>query len=85
MRDGREAVLLCGPDIRRPLRALTRRSIPKLSVLSISEIPLNIELRSHGIVKLEASTAPARGPNTLSGPLPGRGDHVLGTADVQLQ
>jgi flagellar biosynthesis protein FlhA len=86
MREGREAVLLCGPDIRRPLRALTRRSIPKLAILSISEIPLNIDLRSHGVVKLDAPPPPARTSNIQPGPLqPHRADHVLGTADVQLQ
>ncbi len=53
MREGREPVLLCGGDIRRQLRALTRRSAPRLSVLSVSEIPTSIELRSHGIVRLD--------------------------------
>ena len=61
LRLGREPVLLCGGDIRRHLRALTRRSIPKLSVLSVNEIPMNIELVSHAIVRLEeeARKAPA--------------------------
>ena len=57
LRQGREPVLLCGGDIRRQMRALTRRSIPKLSVLSVNEIPANIELRSHGIVRLDANDA----------------------------
>lgn len=50
--EGRAPVLLCGPDIRRQVRALTRRSIPKLSILSVNEIPMNIELKSFDVVKL---------------------------------
>jgi flagellar biosynthesis protein FlhA len=53
MRLGREPVLLCGGELRRQLRALTRRSIPKLSVLGVAEIPMNIELKSHTIIKLD--------------------------------
>jgi flagellar biosynthesis protein FlhA len=51
---GREPVLLCGGDIRRQMRALTRRAIPRLSILSVSEIPPTIDLSSHGVVKLDA-------------------------------
>ena len=57
--EGRAPVLLCGPEIRRPVRALTRRSIPKLSILSVNEIPMNIELKSFDVVKLESGSAPA--------------------------
>ena len=53
-RDGRAPVLLCGPELRRHLKAFTRRSLPKLSVLSINEIPMRINLRSFDIVRLEA-------------------------------
>ena len=52
--EGRAPVLLCGPEIRRHVRTLTRRSIPKLSILSVNEIPMNIELRSYDIVKVDA-------------------------------
>lgn len=52
--DGRAPVLLCGPDLRRHLKTFTRRSIPKLSVLSVNEIPLRINLRSFDIVRVEA-------------------------------
>ncbi len=58
LQNGREPVLLCGADIRRPLRALTRRSIPRLAILSVSEIPMNIELSSHAIVRLEQESKP---------------------------
>ncbi|MDQ4087014.1 MAG: flagellar biosynthesis protein FlhA [Pseudomonadota bacterium] len=53
-REGRAPVLLCGAEVRRHLKAFTRRSIPKLSVLSVSEIPMRINLRSFDVVRLEA-------------------------------
>lgn len=52
--EGRVPVLLCGPDVRRPIRSLTRRTLPRLAVLSVNEIPMNIDLRSYDIVSLEA-------------------------------
>lgn len=52
--DGRAPVLLCGPDLRRHLKTFTHRSIPKLSVLSVNEIPMRINLRSFDIVRVEA-------------------------------
>lgn len=53
MRHGREPVLLCGGDVRRQLRALTRRALPKLAILSVNEIPGNIDLRSHLVIKVD--------------------------------
>ena len=53
-RQGRAPVLLCGAEIRRHLRSLTRRSIPKLSILSVSEIPMRISLKSFDVVRLES-------------------------------
>ncbi|HYD85977.1 MAG TPA: flagellar biosynthesis protein FlhA [Vitreimonas sp.] len=53
MRQGREPVLLCGGEIRRQLRAMTRRTIPKLSVLGTGEIPASIDLRSHAVIRLD--------------------------------
>lgn len=52
--DGRTPVLLCGPEVRRPIRSLTKRTLPRLAVLSVNEIPMNIDLRSYDIVSLEA-------------------------------
>jgi flagellar biosynthesis protein FlhA len=52
--DGRAPVLLCGPDLRRHLKAFTRRSIPKLSVLSVNEIPMRINLRSFDVLRVES-------------------------------
>lgn len=52
-REGRQPVLLCVGEIRRHLRGLTRRSIPKLAILSVSEIPMRINLQSFDVVKIE--------------------------------
>lgn len=51
---GRAPVLLCGPDLRRHLKAFTRRSIPNLSVLSVNEIPMRINLSSFDMVRVDA-------------------------------
>jgi len=53
-RQGRAPVLLCGNELRRHLRNFTRRSIPKLSVLSIAEIPTRINLTSFDVVRADA-------------------------------
>lgn len=76
VRMGLPPVLLCGSDIRRQIRALMRRSSPKLSVLSVSEIPTNIDLRSHGIIKLDPPKAEVRQekPATTFSFQPGIGD-----------
>jgi flagellar biosynthesis protein FlhA len=51
--EGRSPVLLCGAEVRRHLKAFTRRSIPRLSVLSVNEIPMRMTLRSFDIVQVE--------------------------------
>ena len=45
-------VLLCAPELRRHLRILSERVMPHLRVLSMTEIPNNIELKSWNIVSL---------------------------------
>ena len=50
---GRTPVLLCGAAIRRQVRNLTERTIPRLTILSVGEIPKNIELRSFEVVRIE--------------------------------
>lgn len=45
-------VLLCSPEIRRHVRTLSERVLPHLRVLSMNEIPQNIELKSYAIVQL---------------------------------
>lgn len=46
-------VLLCSPALRRYLKMFTRRSIPKLSVLSITEVPPTVDLKSYAVIKLD--------------------------------
>lgn len=53
MRESFAPVLLCSPEIRRYLKTFTRRSVPRLSVLSINEVPSTIDLRSFAVVKLD--------------------------------
>ena len=50
---GLSPVLLCGPEIRRHLRAFVRRSLPRLSILAVGEVPHTIDLRSFDIVALD--------------------------------
>lgn len=45
-------VLLCAPELRRHIRSLSERVMPHLRVLSMSEIPRHVELKSWGIVTL---------------------------------
>jgi flagellar biosynthesis protein FlhA len=43
-------VLLCSPDLRRHLRALSERVLPHLRVLAMTEVPQNLELKSFAVV-----------------------------------
>ncbi len=45
-------VLLCAPNLRRHVRRFTERLVPQLMVVSLSEIPGHVSLRSFGVVKL---------------------------------
>ena len=45
-------ILLCSPELRRHIRALSERVVPHLRVLSMAEIPQNIELKSWGVVTI---------------------------------
>ena len=45
-------VLLCAPELRRHVRALSERVMPHLRVLSMTEVPNSIELKSFGVVQL---------------------------------
>ena len=53
-REGRSPVLLCGGEVRRHLKAFTKRAVPRLSVLSVNEIPMRISLRSFDVIRLDA-------------------------------
>jgi flagellar biosynthesis protein FlhA len=48
-----QPVLLCSPEIRRHLKTFTKRTIPRLSVLSVNEIPTTIDLASFSVVKVD--------------------------------
>jgi flagellar biosynthesis protein FlhA len=50
MKKGLLPVLLCAPELRRHVRALTERAVPHMRVLGITEIPNNVPLRSFGTV-----------------------------------
>ncbi|RAN48456.1 flagellar biosynthesis protein FlhA [Herbaspirillum rubrisubalbicans] len=45
-------VLLCSPELRRHIRAMSERVMPHLRVLSMAEIPQNVELKSWGVISL---------------------------------
>jgi flagellar biosynthesis protein FlhA len=53
MRQSLSPVLLCGPEIRRHLKTFTRRTIPRLAVVSVNEVPANIDLKSFDVVSFE--------------------------------
>lgn len=46
-------VLLCGPEIRRHLKSFTRRSVPRLAVVSVNEVPHTVDLRSFDILNVD--------------------------------
>lgn len=45
-------VLLCAPSLRRHLRKLTERIVPHMSVLSLTEVPNNCQLRAFSMVNI---------------------------------
>jgi flagellar biosynthesis protein FlhA len=49
MREGLSPVLLCGPDVRRHLKTFTRRSLPRLAVVSVNEVPHSVDLKSFAV------------------------------------
>lgn len=49
---GKNPVILCSSNIRKPLRRITERSLPNLAVLSYNEIAPEYELQSVGMVSL---------------------------------
>ncbi|WP_020407782.1 flagellar biosynthesis protein FlhA [Hahella ganghwensis] len=53
MADGLEPVLISSPSLRSHLKKLTARLLPGLSVLSLSEIPAGLNIKSFGVVELE--------------------------------
>ncbi len=53
MQENLRPVLLCGADLRHHLKTFTRRNVPKLAILSVKEIPTNLNIRSFGIVNVD--------------------------------
>ncbi len=46
-------VLLCGAELRHHLKTFTRRTVPKLAIVSVREIPSNMDIKSFGIVSMD--------------------------------
>jgi len=46
-------VLLCGAELRRHLKTFTRRSAPQLAVVSVTEVPQTIDLKSFGVLQID--------------------------------
>lgn len=53
MKNNMLPVLLCSPDLRRHLRALSERVIPHMRILSMAEIPNSVNLKSFSTVAME--------------------------------
>ena len=53
MRQSLAPVLLCNAEIRRHLKTFTRRSLPRLAVLSVNEVPHTVDLKSFAVVRVE--------------------------------
>jgi flagellar biosynthesis protein FlhA len=45
-------ILLCSPDLRRHMRALSERVIPHMRILSMAEIPNSVSLKAYCMVSL---------------------------------
>jgi flagellar biosynthesis protein FlhA len=45
-------VLLCSPELRRHVRRLTERVLPHLAVVSMTEVPNSMSLKSFGVVTI---------------------------------
>lgn len=50
---GLNPVLLCSPRVRLPFRRLIERYLPNLAVLSLNEIPANVEVEAIGTVSID--------------------------------
>jgi flagellar biosynthesis protein FlhA len=48
-------VLLCAPDLRRHLRALTERALPHMRILAVTEVPNLIPLKAFGSLSLPST------------------------------
>ena len=50
-------VLLCAPELRQHIRRLTERVIPQLYILSMSEVPGTLPVKSYGMVEFQNSSS----------------------------
>ncbi len=53
MRQSVLPVVICRPEIRRHLKSFSRRVVPHLTVLSMNEVPMSINLKSFGLISME--------------------------------
>ncbi len=53
MRDGIEPVMISSPSLRPQLKKLSARLLPNLRVLSLSEIPSGLNIKSYGVIEIE--------------------------------
>jgi flagellar biosynthesis protein FlhA len=58
MRAGLTPVLLSGPEIRKHLRTFTRRTLPRLAILSVNEVPPSVDLKSFAVLSAEEDAQP---------------------------
>ena len=58
VREGLAPALLCGPELRRHLRTFTRRSLPRLAIISVNEIPHSVELKSFAVLSPDETGQP---------------------------
>lgn len=58
----KQPVLLCAPLLRRPLRQLTQRIMPHLTVLSMNEIPIHIPVQAFGLIRQSSNLIPQETP-----------------------
>ena len=52
---GRRPVLLCASRLRRPLRRLTERALPSLSIVSFNEVTADVDVQAEGVVEATSS------------------------------
>ena len=58
LREGRTPVAVCGPKVRRSLRAITAGPLPKMTILGLNEIPRDTTVRSLGQIPVHAAKIP---------------------------
>jgi len=67
---GEQALLICSPRLRLPLRRMIERSIPNMVVLSYVELPQNSKVRSVGMMEDSSGSENAHGLEYAPSPNP---------------